>query len=194
MFRHDHAGAIQLLEMGAAAGPDDGEYSLTQDLALAHHLAGHHARALAIAENDVDQPSTTPNRRRLSCIYATLAAQALGDRARATLHLRRAVDSLTAQPHPCGVNDCILALGAVAALDGRHTEAAGLLAGLDATLVSTNPLAVLLQHYQELVQRKVSAPEWQHAAAIWRQADIRRMLDETTAERCGDGAPPDASR
>ena len=181
MFRHDHAGAIQILETGAAAGPDDGEYSLTQELALAHHLAGHHARALAIAENDVDQPSTTPNRRRLSCIYATLAAQALGDQARATLHLRRAVNSLTAQPHPSGVNDCILALGALAALDGRHTTAAALLAGLNATLVSTNPLAVLLQHYQELVQRNVSAPEWQHAAATWNQADTQRMLYEATA-------------
>ena len=162
-------------------GPDDGEYALAQDLALAHHLAGHHARALAIAENDIDQPSTTPNRRRLSCIYASLAAQALGDQARATLHLRRAVNSLTAQPHPSGVNDCILALGALATLDGRHTTAAALLAGLNATLVSTNPLAVLLQHYQELVQRNVSAPEWQHAAATWNQADTQRMLYEATA-------------
>ncbi len=193
LFRGDHVGALQVLET-RARGPDDGEFSLTQELALAHHLAGHHARALALAENDVDQPSTTPNRRRLSSIYAALAAQALGDHQRATLHLRHAVSSLTARPHPSGTNDCILALGALAALDGRHTFATALLAGLSPTSVSTIPLAVVLEHYQQLAQRNVSVPHWQRAAAGWDQADTQRILHEATTQwssRAVSGLVPD---
>jgi hypothetical protein len=163
--------------VGASAGPDDGEYSLTQELAFAHLMGGHHARALAIAEPYVDLPSTSPNGRRLALIYA---ARALGDHERATDHLRHAVDSLTAHPHPCGMNDCVLALGALAALDARHATAASLLAGLSPAMMSANPLAVLLQHYQQLVQHNVSDVDWRNAATAWNEGDARRILAETT--------------
>ena len=50
MFRGDHTAAIGLLEPGVLTGDDDGLYSATPDLALAHHLAGDHTRTLALCE------------------------------------------------------------------------------------------------------------------------------------------------
>jgi hypothetical protein len=132
-------------------------FSARADLALACHVAGQHERALTIAESRLgyDPPLFS----RIDAIIASLAAAALGDLERGRTHLRFAIDLPTTYRHPFLVNDLRLTCGALAFLEGRETTAARFLAGLRASSVSTNSLAVLLEHYQRQTGLSVSAEE-----------------------------------
>jgi predicted ATPase/DNA-binding SARP family transcriptional activator len=178
MFRGDHRGAIRVLEKGLDAAADDGYYVLDYDLALAYHLAGDHRRALSLIESSLADERLPPDLTRTVAIYGALAARATGDADRARHYLRASVELLAHHPHPSGLNDCLMAVGGIAALDGHMTRAATVLAGLTPTSMSVNALAVLLEHYQDQVKKAVPPRMWTHAATTWSELDANCVLND----------------
>jgi predicted ATPase/class 3 adenylate cyclase len=159
LFRGQHDDAVSLLEGAVDSVGDAGgtTFSTRADLALACHVAGQNERALTIAESRLGYGP--PLFTRIDAIIASLAAAAIGDLERGRTHLRFAIDLPTTYQHPFLVNDLRLACGAIAFLDGRETTAAQFLAGLRASSVSTNSLAVLLEHYQHQAGLLVGAKD-----------------------------------
>ena len=115
---------------------------------------------------------------RTVAIYGALSARATGDADRSRRYLRVSVDLLAQHPHPSGLNDCLMAVGAFAALDGDMNTAATILAGLTPTSLSVNALAVLLERYQDQVKRAVPPSAWSHAATTWSELDAERVLHD----------------
>jgi len=178
MFRGEHEQAIAVLEDAAAKsdGAAEGyQFYPQEDLALAHHLAGNHERALAIAEARVCQIG--PALGWYVAVYAALAAAALGDWARARRHLRAAVERETELSMPLTVNDCRMAIGAMALIGGRPSLAVDMLAGLAIGSTSFNTLGVLLRHYQDLAKRAVSPEEWERGAALGAEVDPWPLIE-----------------
>jgi tetratricopeptide (TPR) repeat protein len=183
MFRGEHEQAIAVLEDAAAksdAAAEGYQFYPQEDLALAHHLAGNHERALAIAEARLCQ--TGLGLRWYVAVYAALAAAALGDQARARTHLRAAVERETALSMPLTVNDCRMAVGAMALLRGRPSVAVDMLAALATGSTSFNTLGILLRHYQDLAKRTVSPAEWERAAAVGVDVDPWPLIEAELAD------------
>ena len=177
MFRGDYTAAIRVLDASVHTQDDDGHYSATLDLALAHHLAGDHPRTLELCERVLAYDVHEHNVIRCCNIYAALAVRAAGDADRSRDRLRTALSTLTALPHPSGLNDCLMTVGAFAALDGRLALATTILAGLGPTSMSVNALVVLLEHYQERVECAVPADQWQRAATPRTEPEVRSLID-----------------
>jgi predicted ATPase/DNA-binding SARP family transcriptional activator len=184
MFRGDHRGAISVLEEGLDAAPDDGYFMLHYDLALAYHLTGDHRRALSLIDSSLSDERLPPDTARTIALYGALAARAIGDADLARHYLRISVDLLARHPHPSGLNDCLMAVGALTALDGHMTRAATILAGLTPTSMSINALAILLEHHQDQVKRAVSPRVWTRAATTRSGLDpnclLRDVLNPST--------------
>jgi predicted ATPase/DNA-binding SARP family transcriptional activator len=178
MFRGDHRGAMRVLEQGRAAAADDGYYVLDYDLALAYHLTGDHHRALSLIDATLADERCAPDLIRTVAIYGALAARATGDADRSRRFLRTSADVLAQHGHPSGRNDCLMAVGAFAAIDGDMPRAATILAGLEPTSLSVNALALLLEHYQAHVREAVSPATWTHAATTSSELDVDRIVDD----------------
>ncbi|MGH8978234.1 MAG: ATP-binding protein, partial [Acidimicrobiia bacterium] len=162
--------AIAVIEDGEVVATDTDDetvWSPHEDLVLAHHLAGHDEAALKLAESRLGRWQH-PQSTRFGSILAGVTSAALGDGARARMHLRDASESLTStQRHPSAANDVQMAVGALAAIEGRREVAASLLAGMQVASMSTNAMGLLLEHYQARVRESCSEAEWQrfeHAA------------------------------
>lgn len=147
LFREDYSGARSVIEAALAAhGDADASYSLVEDLALTHHLAGDHTRALGLAESLLGQRGLFD---RIPSILAALAAAASGNGEVAEDHLRAArASAAAAHGHPLAYNDIRLAEGALAAIAGNKDAAQELLADLGPDTVSINSMLVLLEHYR----------------------------------------------
>ncbi|HEX9856323.1 MAG TPA: BTAD domain-containing putative transcriptional regulator [Acidimicrobiia bacterium] len=154
LFRGDHDAARELLEAALTESvDDDATFSLAEDLALAHHLAGDNARARDLAESRMGKGPALFGH--LPAILASVAAHAAGDDAAADQHLETARIAASASPrHPLSANDIRLAEGTRAAIAGDRCSAATLLEDLGPASVSTNSMVVLLEHY---APRNVSA-------------------------------------
>jgi predicted ATPase/DNA-binding SARP family transcriptional activator/class 3 adenylate cyclase len=165
MHRDRHREAITVLEdeRQVRSSSDLVEFEPREDLALAYHLVGDHQRALEIAESRLSQ--FTSHRPWYVAIYAALAAAEVGEPARARAHLHDAVMGARSLAMPLIGNDCRLAAGAVAYIEGRTATAVSLLAGLSTGSTSYNTLGVLLRHYQDRVRAAVSAEDWDLARA-----------------------------
>ena len=175
MFLDDPHQAVRVLnEAIATLGPggDGFEFSPVEDLALAWHLLGEHKRTLAIAEARLSRDARFPPWN--VSIYAALASAALGDPAGARSHVRAAAQRARALTMPLVANDCRVAVGGIAFLEGRPRVAADLLAALTTGSASYNTLGVLLRHYQQRTRSALSPSEWERAAhrittgAAWR--------------------------
>ena len=184
MFRGAHRQAIELLEQGVGALDAEGfQFFPQEDLALAYHLTGEHERALSIAESRLSR--TKPLLAWYVAIYAGLAAAALGDSTRARIHLRAASERVQAIRMPLALNDCRVAVGAMALLEGRLQSAIELLAPLGTGSTSFNTLGVLLQHYQERARTAVTANDWQRAQAGRDEMDAWSLIEaELGPDRC----------
>jgi predicted ATPase/DNA-binding SARP family transcriptional activator len=178
MFRRDHRGAMRVLEQGLAAAPDDGYYVVDYDLALAYHLTGEHHRALEIIDATLEDERLPSDLIRTVALYGALAARANGEAERSRRFLRASADVLAQHPHPSGRNDCLMAVGGFAAIEGHLTRAATILAGLTPASMSVNALALLLEHYQEQVRNAVAPATWTHAAMTASELDADRIVDD----------------
>lgn len=146
LLRGEHQAAIALLDAAVEEATEDAVYSVHEDLALAHHLAGDHARAQAIAESRLGRGH--PLFGRVTAILASVAAAANGDDDAAAAHLDRARRTLPVTAgSPLAANDCRLAEGVIASIRGDRDRAARLLHGLRRSSVSTNALGALLEHH-----------------------------------------------
>ncbi len=87
---------------------------------------------------------------------------------------RAAAQRARALTMPLVANDCRVAVGGIAFLEGRPRVAADLLAALTTGSASYNTLGVLLRHYQQRTRAALSPSEWERAAhrittgAAWR--------------------------
>jgi predicted ATPase len=178
LVRGRYADAIAVLDEGGLAESEEHDtvWSLRDDLALAHHLAGNQMRALGYAEARIGRSLAISAR--FASIFAALALGEMGESERAREHLREAVASLPrAHGHPLAHHDIRMAVGALIAIEGRVDLAATLIAGLTDVRMSTNAMAVLLLHYQARVRNEIPNGEWQRYEDASAECDAGRIVD-----------------
>ena len=93
---------VELADLLKRHSPDSPYIALLrQQLFIAFQQAGHHARALALAEEDI---KTTANNEDM-LLYAASKAYERQEKSKVTIYARRLLDTLPAKPAPPGINE-----------------------------------------------------------------------------------------